>query len=88
MMPKNLPAEARNARHRQAYQRMKSDPARWAKEVERKRRDTAARKARRAMNLKPMLRAINADLYRQHGPWAQLFVMQSNTKVLTSKVAG
>jgi hypothetical protein len=55
---------------------MKSDPARWAKEVERKRRDTAACKARRAMNVKPMPRAINVDLYRQHGPWAALFVMQ------------
>ena len=76
MIPKNLAAEARNAWHRQNYQKMKSDPARWAKEVERRRRDTAARKARRAMNVKPMPRAINADLYRQHGPWVQLFVMQ------------
>ena len=77
MMSKNLPTEARNARHRQAYQRMKSDPARWAKEVERKRRDTAARKARRAMNVKPMPRAINAEIYRARGPWAPLFAMQA-----------
>jgi hypothetical protein len=77
MIPKNLTTDARTTWHREYYARMKSDPARWAKEVERKRRDSAARKARRAMKVKPMPRAINADVYRAHGPWAALFAMQA-----------
>jgi hypothetical protein len=44
MIPKNLTTDARTTWHRENYARMKSDPARWAKEVERKRRDSAARR--------------------------------------------
>jgi hypothetical protein len=76
MIPKNLTTDARTTLHRENYARMKSDPTRWAKEVEPKRRDSAARKARWAMKIMPMPRAINADVYRAHGPWAAQFAMQ------------
>lgn len=76
MIPKNLTTEAGSAWYRKNYERMKSDPARWAKEVERKRRSNAARKARRAAKTKPLLRSINAEVYRAHGPFAPLFAMQ------------
>lgn len=85
MIPKTLSTEGRAAWHRQNYQRIKADPDLWAKELERKRRNNAQRKAKRAMKAKPMPRAINVEVYRAHGPWAALFAMQSNTKVLTSK---
>jgi hypothetical protein len=76
MMPKNLTPEARSGWHRKNYERLKSDPARWAKELERKRRNNAARKARRAAKAKPLPRSINAEVYRAHGPFAPLFAMQ------------
>jgi hypothetical protein len=77
MIPKNLTTDARTAWHRENYQRMKSDPARWAMGVERKRRSSAALKTKRATKAKPMPRAINADVYRAHGPWAALLAMQA-----------
>ncbi len=73
MIPKTLvTSEARRAWHRQNYAVMRANPERWAKELERKR---LLNQRRKAMTIVPMPRAINADLYRQHGPWAQLFVI-------------
>jgi hypothetical protein len=76
MIPKNLTTDARTIWHRENYARMKSDPARWVKEGERKRRSNAVLKAKRATQPKPIPRAIDADMYRAHGPWAALFAMQ------------
>lgn len=59
--------------HHQNLARIMADPERYAKMRAQK---NAARARAREEAKRRLPDAINADLYRVHGPWAPLFVIQ------------
>jgi hypothetical protein len=62
--------------YRLRHLRIKSDPVAYEQFLEKRREDRALASEQRAA-AKSMPKPVDAKLYRQHGPWAQLFALQA-----------